>query len=151
MVKAEHTHEGDKCTFEVMLDRIGSNDAALRAIAEIVHDIDLKDGKFGREQAGDIAHVIAGVCMTQPDDLARIERGSAFFDDTYEYFRRNRSGERSTCFAADAPFGPSRKTALNDRAQLCRAMANRAVTDVGSANGDFGGQAVCGDLLLRLS
>jgi hypothetical protein len=87
MVRAEHTHEGDKCTFEVMLDRIGSNDAALRAIAEIVHDIDLKDGKFGREHAGDIAHVI----MTQPDDLARIERGSAFFDDTYEYFRRDRS------------------------------------------------------------
>jgi hypothetical protein len=57
---------------------------------EIVHDIDLQDGKFGREQAAGIAHVIAGVCMTQPGDLARIERGSAFFD-TYEYFRRDRS------------------------------------------------------------
>jgi hypothetical protein len=28
--------------------------------------------------------------MTQPGDLARIERGSAFFD-TYEYFQRDRS------------------------------------------------------------
>jgi hypothetical protein len=91
MFKAEFTHEGDKCTFEVLLDRIGLKDAALRAIAEIVHDIDLKDGKYGREQAAGIAHVIAGVCMTQQDDMARIERGSALFDDTYEYFKRKRS------------------------------------------------------------
>jgi hypothetical protein len=91
MFKAEYTHEGDRCTFEVMLDRIGFNDAALRAIGEIVHDIDLKDGKFAREQTAGIAHVIAGLCMTQPDDPARIERGSAVLDDTYEYFRRRRS------------------------------------------------------------
>jgi len=88
MVEAEYTHEGDKCTFEVMLERIGARDPALRAIAEIVHDIDLKDGKFAREQTAGIAHVIAGLCLTQPDDLARIERGGAVFDDTYEYFRR---------------------------------------------------------------
>jgi hypothetical protein len=91
MFKAEFTHEGDKCTFEVMLDRVGLKDAALRAIAEIVHDIDLKDEKYGREQAAGIAHVIAGVCMTQPDDMARIERGSTLFDDTYEYFKRKRN------------------------------------------------------------
>ncbi|MGZ5924711.1 MAG: chromate resistance protein ChrB domain-containing protein [Rhizomicrobium sp.] len=57
----------------------------------MVHDIDLKDGKYAREQTAGIAHVIAGVCMTQPNDMARIERGSALFDDTYEYFRRKRS------------------------------------------------------------
>jgi hypothetical protein len=91
MFKAEFTHEGDKCTFEVMLDRIGLKDAALRAIAEIVHDIDLKDAKYGREQAAGIAHVIGGVCMTQQDDMARIERGSTLLDDTYEYFKRKRS------------------------------------------------------------
>ena len=53
------------CSFEVLLERIGLNDVALRAIAEIVHDIDLKDGKFGREQAPGIAHVIAGICVSQ--------------------------------------------------------------------------------------
>ena len=48
MFKAEFTHEGDKCSFEVLLERIGLNDPALVSIAEIVHDIDLKDSKFGR-------------------------------------------------------------------------------------------------------
>jgi len=90
MFKGEVTHEGDRCSFEVLLDRIGVDDAALRAIAEIVHDIDLKDGKFGREQASGIAHVIAGICMSQADDLARIERGSAVLDDTYNHFRKKR-------------------------------------------------------------
>ena len=90
MFEAEFTHEGDRCTFEVMLERIGLDDAALHAIAEIVHDIDLKDGKFAREQVAGIAHVIAGICMTQADDLARIERGGTLFDDTYTYFKRRR-------------------------------------------------------------
>ncbi len=91
MFKAEFTHEGDSCTFEVMLDRIGLKEAALRPLAEIVHDIDLKDAKYGREQAAGIAHVIAGLCMTQSDDMARIERGSSLFDDTYAYFKRKRA------------------------------------------------------------
>jgi hypothetical protein len=90
MFKAEVTHEGDMCSFEVLLERIGVNDPALRAIAEIVHDIDLKDGKFSREQTAGIAHVIAGICMSQDDDLARIERGSAVLDDTYKLFRKKR-------------------------------------------------------------
>jgi hypothetical protein len=88
MFKAEFTHEGDKCSFEVLLERIGRDDQALRSIAEIVHDIDLKDGKFSRDQTAGIAHIIGGICMSQKDDLARIERGAAIFDDTYEQFRK---------------------------------------------------------------
>jgi hypothetical protein len=73
-----------------MLERIGLKDAALRRIAEIVHDIDLKDGKFARDQTAGIAHVIAGICMTHQADLARIERGCALLDDSYAYFKRKR-------------------------------------------------------------
>jgi hypothetical protein len=44
----------------------------VRAIAEIVPDIDLKDGKFGREQVPGIAQVIGCICASPKDDLARI-------------------------------------------------------------------------------
>jgi hypothetical protein len=88
MFQAEFTHEGDKCSLEVLLERIGLDDPALRAVAEIVHDIDLKDGKFGREQTAGIAHVVAGICTSQKDDLARIDRAAAVLDDTYGYFRK---------------------------------------------------------------
>ena len=55
MFEAEFTHQGDKCTFEVLLERSGLDDPGLQAIAEIVHDIDLKDAKFGRDEAAGIA------------------------------------------------------------------------------------------------
>ena len=90
MFEAEFTHEGDCCTFEVLLARIGLVDPALTAIAEIVHDIDLKDGKFGREETTGIAHLIAGISMGNKDDERRIERGSAVFNDLYEYLRKKR-------------------------------------------------------------
>ena len=90
MFRAEFTHEGDRCSFEVMLERFGLDDPALRAIGEIVHDIDLKDGKFAREETPGIAHVIAGLCSSEDDDMKRIDRGSALLDDTYSSFQRRR-------------------------------------------------------------
>ncbi|MBI2089551.1 MAG: chromate resistance protein [Deltaproteobacteria bacterium] len=91
MFEAEFTHEGDRCTFEVLMDRLRLNDPALRPIAEIVHDIDLKDSKFGRQDTAGIDRVIAGIAMAHKDDETRLSRASAVFDDLYEYFRRKRS------------------------------------------------------------
>jgi hypothetical protein len=90
MFEAEFTHEGDSCTFEVLLAKAGLNDPALTAIGEIVHDIDLKDTKFAREETGGIAHLVSGLCLTSKDDAQRIERGAAVLDDLYEYFRKRR-------------------------------------------------------------
>jgi hypothetical protein len=90
MFEAEFTHEGDRCTFEVLLTRSGLADQALRAIGEIVHDIDLKDSKFGREETSGIAHLIAGLTLANKGDEQRLSRGAAVFDDLYEYFRKKR-------------------------------------------------------------
>jgi hypothetical protein len=90
MVGAEFTHVGDRCTFEVLLPRVALDDPGLRAIAEIVHDIDLKDGKFARPQTEGIKTLITGLCMATQDDEERIRRGSAVFDDLYQYFRKVR-------------------------------------------------------------
>ena len=88
MADAEFTHEGDKCSFEVLLEKLCIGDKALGAIGEIIHDLDLKDGKFGRPETVGIGHVIAGICRTQGQDEARIARGKELFDDTYEQFRQ---------------------------------------------------------------
>ncbi len=89
MHEAEFTHEGDNCSFETLLKRVGIANPALHAIAEIIHDIDLKDGKFGRSETAGIAHVIAGICRTHAEDEARVARGKELFDDMYEQFRRS--------------------------------------------------------------
>ncbi len=90
MFEAEFTHEGDNCSFEVLLQRVGLGDAALKPIAEIVHDIDLKDSKFGRDETIGIERLIAGIAMAHKDDEVRLARGAAVFDDLYEYFKRKR-------------------------------------------------------------
>jgi hypothetical protein len=92
MFEAEFTHQGDRCSFEVLLGHAGLTAApALQAIAEIVHDIDLKDLKFRRDEAEGIKALIAGVVMAHRKDEERLTRGGAIFDDLYEYFSKRRS------------------------------------------------------------
>jgi hypothetical protein len=90
MFEGEITHEGDRCSFEVLLARAGLTDPALQAIAEIVHDIDLKDGKFGREETTGIASLIAGVAMANKGDEQRVAQGAPVFDSLYQYFHSKR-------------------------------------------------------------
>src|SRR5215510_11167593 len=90
MFQAEFTHEGDKCTFEVLLDRVAAKDPALRAIAEIVHDIDLKDNKFGRQESIGVRTLIDGIALTTADDVERIARGTEVFNSLYEAFGKKR-------------------------------------------------------------
>jgi hypothetical protein len=90
MFEAEFTHEGDKCTFEVLLERGALKEPALRAIAEIIHDIDLKDDKFGRTEVAGIRTLIEGISVATKDDTERIARGADVFNNLYEYFKKKR-------------------------------------------------------------
>jgi hypothetical protein len=90
MFEADFTHEGDRCTFEVLLDRLKPDSPALRPIAEIVHDIDLKDGKFGRLETLGIDRLIAGICTLHKDDEERLARAVGLFEDLHGSFARER-------------------------------------------------------------
>ena len=91
MFDAEFTHEGDRCTFEVLVRRFELEDRALEPIAEIVHDIDLKDAKFGRPEVLGLDRVIAGICMVTKEDESRLAQGRGLLDGLYEYFRKKRA------------------------------------------------------------
>jgi hypothetical protein len=88
MFDAEFTHDGDRCTFEVLLDRTHLHDPALRAIAEVVHDVDLKETKFDRSETAGIAVLAASIAMAHREDEARIERALQAFDDLYIYYQK---------------------------------------------------------------
>jgi hypothetical protein len=90
MYEAEFTHEGELCTFEVLLQRFGLDDAALRQIGEIVHDVDLKDARFARPEAAGVDRLIAGIALRHKDDAARLADGGQVFEALYEYFRRTK-------------------------------------------------------------
>ena len=86
MFEAEYTHEGDRCTFETLVARFGLKDAALTALGEVVHDIDCKDGKFGRGETAGFERMISGIARRHTTDEARLDRGAALLDDLHEAF-----------------------------------------------------------------
>ena len=79
MFKAEFTHEGDKCSFEVLLERIGLKDAALRSIAEIArHHLRWKV----RSERLPASRACVQASARQKD-IRAIERACAGLHDTY--------------------------------------------------------------------
>ena len=94
MFEAEFTHEGDDRSFEALCTRLGLGDPALHAVREIVHDIDLKEEKFGRPETAGVARLLAGLARRTRDDHERIERGAELFDDLYESFPKRGGGQK---------------------------------------------------------
>lgn len=88
MFDAEFTHEGSLCTFEVLMARLSITDRALRRLAEVVHDIDLKESRFGHPETAGVALVINAICSKHKEDVSRIERATILLDDLYEYFKK---------------------------------------------------------------
>ncbi len=88
MVKGDFTHRGDRCTFEDLVAHLGLRDAALACVAEIVHEIDLKDGKFARPEVAGVEQLLNGLCRAHAADAERLERGCQLFDDLYRSFSK---------------------------------------------------------------
>ena len=88
MAGAEFTHKNGNCTFEVLVDRFRLRDAGLKPIAEIVHDLDLEDGKYGRPEAAGVDRMILGLAIAKQSDPIRVAQGAAMFENLYESFRR---------------------------------------------------------------
>ncbi|HYI11936.1 MAG TPA: chromate resistance protein ChrB domain-containing protein [Thermoanaerobaculia bacterium] len=88
MVGGDFTHEEDRCTFETLVRRVGLPDKlpdkGVRAIAEIVHDLDLKDTKFDRPETPGVRMMLEGLMARTDSDEERIERALPFFDDLHE-------------------------------------------------------------------
>jgi hypothetical protein len=81
MFGAEFTHHGEDCTFETMLKRFGlGENKGLRQIAEIVHDVDLKDDKFHRLEAVGLNAIIDGLSQVLRDDRKLLQQTAVVFD-----------------------------------------------------------------------
>lgn len=91
MFDGEFTHEGDKCSFEVMIEKLNLKDRALNLIAEMVHDIDLKDAKYGRIETDGVKALLTGLVEAHPDDDLRMKEGFALFENLYAYFHRHKT------------------------------------------------------------
>ncbi len=112
MFGVDFSHTGDGCTFETLCATFGIREPAVARIAAIVHDLDLKDERFGAPEAATLGAIIEGLRLAWPDDDDLLAQGMALFDSLYRSFEQT---ARSTGPRAVArprkQVAPPRKTA----------------------------------------
>jgi hypothetical protein len=88
VVGARLSHRGDACSFETFLKDYELEDRVLHEIAEIVHDADLMDEKYGRPESEGLNAVIRGMQLALPDDETLTLHTDTIFDGLYAYLRK---------------------------------------------------------------
>lgn len=96
MRDAEFGHRGNLCTFETMLKAFRLDEPGLCAIAEVVHEIDLRDGRYAGLETAGIDMILKGWLLVRLSDRELESHGIAVFEGLYAAFsRRPRSTDRS--------------------------------------------------------
>ena len=114
MFGVELSHQGGGCTFETLCTVFGIGGPAIERIAQIVHDLDLKDARFEAPEAPTLGAVIEGLRLSTPDDDALLAQGIALFESLY------RSFERSSRASGPRPVARSRPGTSTRRAKGAR-------------------------------
>jgi len=92
---AEFSHRGEDCTFETLMKAFALRDPALRQISEIIHDMDLKDHKFGRTEGDGLDAIVRALAYSSKSDARLLEAGSVILDALFAYFSKTPATRRS--------------------------------------------------------
>jgi hypothetical protein len=76
-------HRGDDCTFETLCKEFSIKDPKVRSIAQIIHDADLGDEKFGRSEGTGLDRVLNGWARQQISDQELLNRGMEMIEGLY--------------------------------------------------------------------
>lgn len=112
MYGVEFSHQGEACSFETLAVRFGLRDTAVNRLAQIVHDLDLKDGKFGAAETTAVGRMVEGLCQMCAQDAERLEQGNTLFESLYRSFLMN-----------PAEVAPSAKSSSASKARAARRAA----------------------------
>lgn len=77
-------HRGDDCTFETLRKEFAMRDPKLGTIAEIIHDTDLADEKFGRTEGTGLDRVLIGWAQQGISDDELLRRGMELIEGLYQ-------------------------------------------------------------------
>jgi hypothetical protein len=76
-------HRGEDCAFETLQKEFRIRDAKVSVVAEMVHDADLNDGKFGRKEAFGVDVVLKGFARSGLTDKELLDRGMEMIEGLY--------------------------------------------------------------------
>ena len=79
----ELSHQGEDCTFETLVKRCRLRDRRLVRLAELVHEADLRDGKYPHEEARGLDVAVRALLAASPDDHQVLAQGMALFEGLY--------------------------------------------------------------------
>ncbi len=79
----EITHIGELCTFEVFVKSFGIKDKTVKKIAELIHELDMRDDKYSLPEVKGIEEILLGIRKTAKGDLEALEKGIAVFEMLY--------------------------------------------------------------------
>ena len=85
---AHLSHHGEDCSFETFLKEYELDDPVLHEIAEIVHDADLMDEKFGRPESEGLDAIVRGMQLALPGDEALTHHTDVLYNGLYAYLSR---------------------------------------------------------------
>jgi hypothetical protein len=88
VVGARLSHRGEDCSFETFLKEHELEDPILQEIAEIVHDADLLDEKYGRPESEGLDAIVRGMQLALPDDHALTHHTDVLYEGLYTYLSR---------------------------------------------------------------
>ena len=77
-------HRGQDCTFETLCKEFKIRDGNVRRIAQIVHDADFSDEKFGRVEGVGVEKVLSGWEKQDLPDDELLQRGMDVIEALYE-------------------------------------------------------------------
>jgi hypothetical protein len=89
MFGVDFSHRGDGCTFETLCADFAIAEPAVARIAAIVHDLDLKESRYGAAEAPTVDTIIVGLQLATADDDELLERGITLFESLYRTFARS--------------------------------------------------------------
>ncbi|WP_338438691.1 chromate resistance protein ChrB domain-containing protein [Synechococcus elongatus] len=100
MNEGDFQHQGNLCTFEVMIRAFGlEDDVALQGLGQIVHEIDLRDGQYRQPQTAGVDALLRGWLLANFPDPALEVHGIALFEGLYATLTQ----ERATSLGSSAP------------------------------------------------
>lgn len=79
----DFTHKGDLCTFEVLVKAFGIKDKAVKKIAELVHELDVKDEKYSTLKARGVEEILIGIRKSSESDIDALTKGMDMFEMLY--------------------------------------------------------------------
>jgi len=101
MRDAEFGHQGNLCTFETTVRAFGLEDPVLQPMGEIIHDIDLRDGRYVHPETAGIDAILKGWLLARLTDAALESHGVVLFEGLYAALVRHQHPPQKRSAGAD--------------------------------------------------